>query len=441
MEESFSVPDNFRSIINDFTNDLSTTFPEYVQTWSKWSSPDITQSQLEQLFQHVLTVYPNRFFDILNQNADIFKTDSDVNTLFLPDMDFKVLYNCEGISDATRNTIWKYLQLILFTVVGSVKDKANFGDTANIFEGIDESELHNKLAESIGSIGDFFSKMDEGVSAEGEEQESSGLGSGAFNPNNLPKPEELRDHLKTLFEGKIGTLAKELADEIGEDLAASLGEDIKNARSTKDVFAKLMQNPQKISGLVKTVGEKLNQKMANGDISKDDIMNEAGDLMRRMKDMAGGDMGNFADMFKNMAKGMGVNIPKGAKIDKNALERLEKQTTSRDKMKARIEVKKQKLAAEKLVEEMKRQAFLEERRKALAASLSATDAPNNLVFRLEGEEKQERSSKPPASSTKALEDAELDALVNSIEQPAKSTSSKKKKNKKPSTFSSSEIGV
>jgi len=436
-----SAPENFRTIIADFTNDLSTTFPEYAQTWSKWSSPMISQQDLEQLFQHVLTVYPNRFFDILNQNADIFKADSDANTQFLPDMDFKVLYNCEGISETTRNTIWKYLQLILFTVVGSVKDKANFGDTANIFEGIDESELQEKLAESIGSIGDFFSKMEEGIAAEGEDQESaSGLG-GAFNPNNLPNPEDLKDHLKTLFEGKIGTLAKELAEEIGEDLAASLGEDIKNARSTKDVFTKLMQNPQKINGLVKTVGEKLNQKMSNGDISKDDIMNEAGDLMRRMKDMAGGDMGNFADMFKNMAKGMGVNIPKGAKIDKNALERLEKQTTARDKMKARIEVKKQKLAAEKLVEQLKREAFLEERRKALAASLSTTDAPNNLVFRLEGEEKQERSSKPPASSTKALEDAELDALVNSIEQPAKSTSSKKKKNKKPSTSSSSEIGV
>lgn len=438
MEETFSVPDNFRTIIADFTNDLSTTFPEYSQTWSKWSSPDVVKQELEQLFQHVLAVYPNRFFDILNQNADIFKADSDVNTLFLPDMDFKVLYNCEGISDATRNTIWKYLQLILFTVVGSVKDKANFGDTANIFEGIDETELHNKLAESIGSIGDFFSKMEETLPSEADEQESSGLG---FNPNNLPKPEELRDHLKTLFEGKIGTLAKELADEIGEDLAASLGEDIKNARSTKDVFTKLMQNPQKISGLVKTVGEKLNQKMSNGDISKDDIMSEAGDLMRRMKDMAGGDMGNFADMFKNMAKGMGVNIPKGAKIDKNALERLEKQTTARDKMKARIEVKKQKLAAEKLVEEMKRQAFLEERRKALAASLSATNAPNNLVFRLEGEEKQERSSKPPSNkaSAKALEDAELDALVNSIENPVPKSS--KKKNKKSATSNSSEIRV
>jgi hypothetical protein len=96
-------------------------------------------------------------------------------------------------------------------------------------------------------------------------------------------------------------------------------------------------------------------------------------------------------------------------------------------------MKKQKLAAEKLVEQMKREAFLEERRKALAASLSTTDAPNNLVFRLEGEEKQERSSKPSSnkSSAKALEDAELDALVNSIEQPTKSTSSKKKKNKKP----------
>jgi hypothetical protein len=251
MEESFSVPDNFRSIINDFTNDLSTTFPEYAQTWSKWSNPDTSQGELEQLFQHVLTVYPNRFFDILNQNADIFKVDSDANTQFFPDMDFKVLYNCEGISDATRNTIWKYLQLILFTVVGSVKDKANFGDTANIFEGIDESELHEKLAESIGSIGEFFSKMEENSHTEGEDQEfASGLG-GAFNPNNLPKPEDLKDHLKTLFEGKIGTLAKELADEIGEDLAASLGDDIKDAKSTKDVFTKLMQNPEKISGLVK----------------------------------------------------------------------------------------------------------------------------------------------------------------------------------------------
>jgi len=440
MDEYISIPENFRSIIADFTNDLSTTFPEYAQTWSKWSSPMISQQDLEQLFQYVLTVYPNRFFDILNQNADIFKSDSGANTQFLPDMDFKVLYNCEGISETTRNSIWKYLQLILFTVVGSVKDKANFGDMANVFEGIDEADLHNKLAESIGSIGDFFSKMEEGTAGESEDQESSGLG-GAFNPNNLPKPEELRDHLKTLFEGKIGTLAKELADEIGEDLAQSLGEDIKNARSTKDVFTKLMQNPQKISGLVKTVGEKLNQKMSNGDISKDDIMNEAGDLMRRMKDMAGGDMGNFADMFKNMAKGMGVNIPKGAKIDKNALERLEKQTTARDKMKARIEVKKQKLAAEKLVEEMKRQAFLEERRKALAASLSTTDAPNNLVFRLEGEEKQERSSKPPSNkaSAKALEDAELDALVNSIENPVPKSS--KKKNKKSATSNSSEIRV
>ena len=36
------VPQNFRSIIFDFTNDLSITFPEYTFMWSTWSNPEQT---------------------------------------------------------------------------------------------------------------------------------------------------------------------------------------------------------------------------------------------------------------------------------------------------------------------------------------------------------------------------------------------------------------
>ena len=128
----------------------------------KWSNCD--DDTINELFQYCLTIYPERFFDILYQNNDIFRNidsisieeDIDiVNTQFFPNVEFKTLFNCDGVSDNTKNTMWKYLQLVLFIVVGSSKDKNVFGDTANIFEGIDENELSDKLKETMDDMGSF----------------------------------------------------------------------------------------------------------------------------------------------------------------------------------------------------------------------------------------------------------------------------------------------
>ena len=445
-----STPENFRSVITDFAKDLSTTFPEYAFLWSKWSESETEKEEYERLFQYTMVLYPERFFDILYQNADIFKPDSEINVQFLPNVDFKILYHCEGISESTRASLWKYLQVILFTVIGSVKDKANFGDSMNIFEGIDESELQGKLKDAMGSISEFFGKMESSKeTANVEENEDVDEGEDAdlgkedtkpFNPKNffgsggMPNPESLHEHLKTLFDGKIGKLAKELAEEISEDFAQTFGEDMGDMKSTQDVFSKLMKNPDKISGLVKTVGDKLKTKMANGEISKDDLMSEAGELMKKMKEMGGAE--NFASMFKNMAKGMGVNIPKGAKIDTNALKTMEKKMTANDKMKARILAKKQKKAEEEALAQLLIQKQLEDRRRALADSftLSNTETPDNLVFAIKGEEKQQKSGlRPPIN--RATGELDLDALVNDIENMDKSEPSKgqKKKAKKKGT--------
>ena len=440
-----STPENFRSVISDFAKDLSTTFPEYAFLWSKWSDSETEKEEYERLFQYTMVLYPERFFDILYQNADIFKPDSEINTQFLPNVDFKLLYHCEGISDSTRASLWKYLQVILFTVVGSVKDKANFGDSMNLFEGIDESELQTKLKDAMGSISDFFGKMEipsetneksEPVEAEDVEEHVDEEDSKPFNPKNffgsggMPNPESLHEHLKNLFDGKIGKLAKELAEEISEDFAKTFGEDMDNMKSTQDVFSKLMKNPEKISGLVKTVSDKLKTKMANGEISKDDLMSEAGELMKKMKEMGGAE--NFASMFKNMAKGMGVNIPKGAKIDTNALKSMEKKMTANDKMKARILAKKQKKAEEEALKQLLMQKQLEERRKALAASftLSNTETPDNLVFAIKGQEKQQKSGLRPPTINSSMD---LDSLVDNIEntnKPVLSASQKKNAKKK-----------
>jgi hypothetical protein len=380
------MPEKFRATMIDFVRDLTSTFPEYAVSWAKWLEPDV---EMDSLLQHCLAVYPERFFDILNQNADIFAHDSGVNTLFLPGVEFKALYHCEGITEKTRESLWKYLQVILFMLVGSIHDKSDFGPSMNLFDGVNEEELQSKLKDVMEGLGNFFNK----TSAEPDEDfekafsaffggESSTTEEPNNNPTedssdddeddpfkkkasfpNIPKPEEIHKHLMDLFNGKIGKLAKELAEDLGEDFAATLGEDMKDAKSTQEVLSKLMKDPKKVSGLVKTVGDKLNQKMAAGDISREDIMKEASEMMKKMKEMGGGQ--DFTNMFKSMAKGMG--LPKGAKIDQNALKQFEKKMSMREKVLAKAQQRQEKKLAEKAAELAKREEQLEKHRQLLAS--------------------------------------------------------------------------
>ena len=403
-DASSDVPDKFRTTMTDFARDLTAVFPEYAMSWSQWLEPGV---DMQPLWQHCLTVFPERFFDILNQNAEIFNATSEVNTAFLPGVEFKALYSCAGITEKTRESIWKYLQVILFMLVGAISDKADFGPSmTNLFEGMGEEQLQDKLKTVMESLGNFFgaaasaSSSDKPAGAEGEadfeKAFASFFGESAANAGsgeaedvessddeddpfkkkssmpNIPKPEEIHKHLMELFNGKIGKLAKELAEDLGEDFAATLGEDMKDATSTQEVLSKLMKDPAKVSGLVKTVGEKLNQKMAAGDISREDIMKEAGDMMKKMKEMGGGQ--DFTHMFKTMAKGMGVNIPKGAKVDQNAFKQFEKKLSMRDKVLAKAQQRQDRKAAEQAAAVAKREEQLEVHRKLLAAKQQAASA-------------------------------------------------------------------
>ena len=434
-------PENFIVIVRDFVKDLSITFPEYVHLWINWSDAKLPESEVQKLYDYCISVYPERFFDILYQNSEIFNTESTTNIFFLPNVDFKTLYNCENVSENTRKAIWKYLQLLLFTIVNSVKDKSDFGDTMNMFDGIDEAELQNKLNETFSSIGDFFKNMEENVNNNEQDsempmpdmkdffkfaekmKEDAGLdenempGGFRFDRNSMPNPEELHGHLKGLFEGKIGTLAQELAEEISQDFGDILGDtNGEQPTNTQDVLKKMMKNPKKIMDLMKTVSSKLDKKMKDGDISKDEIMKEATEWMSKMKDMGGTDQ--FNEMFKNLTKNMG-GLGKNMKIDQNALERMTKTQAMKERMRNKLEQRRQQAIA---------QAALNQSN----AVIQQTDAPNNYVFRMENEGVQEKTY-----ISKKQQEQEIDDIMAKLdikEQPKTTTQppkkSKKNKNKK-----------
>ena len=73
--------------------------------------------------------------------------------------------------------------------------------------------------------------------------------------NNMPNPEELQDHIKTMLDGKLGRLAQDIAAETAADIDFSESEDVGN------VFEKMVKNPAKLLNLVKTIGTKLMKKL------------------------------------------------------------------------------------------------------------------------------------------------------------------------------------
>jgi hypothetical protein len=367
------VPEEFVKIMKDFVSDIITTFPEYNSIINKWWSSKTfceiedeeernvailkdSQEKMKTLFDYCISVYPERFFDILYQKTEIFYKESSANTDFLPGISFKYLWQCD-ISDKTRETIWKYLQMVLICVIGSVNNKEAFGDTSKLFEAINEDEFKSKLEETLEGMQGIFENMNKTENESGNttrENNSTPFGM------NMPSAEEIHGHINGMLGGKLGDLAREIA----EEQTRNLDIDMEGVTDAKDVFQKLFKNPGKLMNMVKSVSEKLDSKMRSGELNKNELMTEASEMLSKMKNMPG--MPDIQEMLSKMGMGgAGGGMPdlsdlaglaglaglgRNTKINTNAMQqkmdRLSKQEAMKERMRKNMEAKQiAKLAA------------------------------------------------------------------------------------------------
>jgi hypothetical protein len=337
------ISPEFQTIILDFLRDIDCSFPEYREVlapylgYSHEMKPMPDELYIE-LYSHCREIYPVKFFDILYKNETLFAkaqapdAPAPASVEFLPGVDFRDIWATEDITDNTKDIIWKYLQLILFSIVNNLSDMGSFGDTAKLFEAIDDNELKTKLEEVIGEMGDMFGNAAAGAAGgaagagagampnvEGLDETfkkatefmneafagaaagGAGTGTGPTSTPPIPDASSIHEHLSGILNGKIGKLAKEIA----EETAADLNLDMENETSMKGIFQQLLKNPGKLSGIIKSVGSKLDSKLKSGELKESEIMQEASELMSKMKSMPG--MNNLASMLSKM----GMNVPGG----------------------------------------------------------------------------------------------------------------------------------
>ena len=363
----------FVKIFKDFFFFFLLTFPEFEENLDqllqnvKLNEPD--EEMIQKLYDFCNKRYPERFFDILYQNNKIFE-DDEIDTTFLPGIDFKNIWK-EDITEKTRNIIWKYLQLILFSIVGSQTGGESFGDTAKFFEAIDENEFKSKLEETINQMTELFENNDN--------KDVSNI-----NVGDLPDPEELHNHISGLLEGHLGCLAKEIAEETANEMDI----DLNDVSSVGDVFQKLFKNPGKLMKIVKKVGTKLDEKLKSGELKESELLKEAQELMKKMGKTPG--MKNMNNLFGQM----GMPIGRKTKINQNAfqahMQRNIRQATMRERMKQKLEAKKK---SQKPIQAQGQENIRQVTKKTKPTE--STWLPENYNL-----ERTARSAKPPSKKKK-----------------------------------------
>ena len=410
-----SVPSEFKKIIVDMTRDILSSFPEQKANLQKdlnnllfETEPDQLEHSLNFVFVHCKTFYAPRFFDILYQNNDIFEKETEEQLYFLPGIDFKQIWY-DQISDKTRETIWKYLQLVLFTVVSGVTDENTFGETAKMFETVNEEDLKSKLEETIAQMQTLFTgtnkktKNDAGADAgaadagadagAADADADNSFGKSGINLEDLPNPSDIHERVSGMMNGKLGKLAREIA----EETAAELNINTENVSSIGDVFKGLMQNPSKLMGLVKNVGAKLDSKLKSGDMKESELLAEASELMKKMKDMPG--MGDLQGMLSKM--GMNTGGGGSAKVNVNAMQNNLDQKLKGAKNRERLLKKLAENNARREAELLKKTQLQAQAQQMFSLTSSASAPAENLVFSTG--ESVERSSREQTNENKKKE--------------------------------------
>ena len=354
--------EGFKVAMKDFIIDLIGTFPELNdglhQGLVDLMEGKKTSGPIDELYDYCKTVYPPRFFDLLYQNKNIFE-DGTMDTCFLPGIEFKNLWKLD-ISDKTREVIWKYLQLICFSLINDSDNLNSFGDTTKLFEAIGENELKEKLQETISNMSNLFdSSGNENI---------FGMDCSA----NLPNPDDLHDHISGLMEGKLGRLASQITEETLEEF-----QDLSGAKSVSDVFTKLFQDPGRLMKMVKKLGESLDSKIKSGEIKESELMEEAAEMMKNMKNMPG--MENMQGLFEKMGMGGMAGMPgmggKG-KVNMNAMKGQLNQNIKTAKMKERMRAKLKKRQEEKAKTQGDQISILE---KQLAEAKNTNSKLENII--------------------------------------------------------------
>ena len=260
----------FNDTLNTFYNDLLSVFPDFKEEINKFNANDY---KCETYYKFC----KDNSKDISIRNEIIFSKELG----FLSPIPFYKLWS-QSISDNSRANFWKYIQNMYLYSYCTHKDE-NVLDILLLSKkaDINWSELDEEKTKIIAMF--YKVKEDENVTDDGNEKVDEQF---------LPKIGNV-----DLFDTKIGSLAKEISQEINLD-------DIDPEKLMAGLNGGNMDMENSgIMNLIGSIGDKVKSKMEGGGLDQDNLVNEANNIMGEFGKMGNG---NPLNMLNKLFKGGGM---------------------------------------------------------------------------------------------------------------------------------------
>lgn len=303
----------FNKNLKLFVENIKEFYPEYKEQIDEYYK-ELLENETCNDDKHIkrfMRKFSEKRLDISNKNGDIFNED----IFFLKNINFKELWCNEKTTDTHKDTIWDYLQTLFVIGDTIMSDTDKIKKLVENFKKVRNDEEHD---ENVDDENKEIYSMIKNLTEKQKKQAEEGTG-----------PEINADMFNN---GLIGNLAKELAEDINID-EMDLGVN-KETDNVNDIFGKLMSgdNPMKFMNLIQNVGQKIQNKLSDGNLDESKLVEEAQNMMG----MFGSNNPMFDNLLKNAKKEMEkgtLQPPKNTSHNNPTRDRLRKKLEQRKKNK------------------------------------------------------------------------------------------------------------
>lgn len=322
--------DRFNSLYIEFLTFIEQNFPSY----KKYIQIDQNKNYITDFIEYNLPFME----DISIRNADIFRFKY-IDAQIIKGLKFKRIIDRvydKKVSASSLESIWRLLHKLYIIAYNSCElkklVKKNYSQNNDLMRIL---ESHDLLVENIMISGyPIIDNKNEDEEESEEEEESNEEEDDdekqwrkefnqKFDKHGKPKSQSEQDQsekdqksddnnggldfdkLGEMFDNStIGNLAKDLSKEIDPK---EFGE-MKDFSDIGNIFGKLMQPDEKgenkLGNIMKSVTQKMDQKMKNGEIKQEQLINDAQNMMANMGQLFQGNNNPLAQMGSQMGMNM-----------------------------------------------------------------------------------------------------------------------------------------
>lgn len=264
MDEKTNI-EHFNHYLKLFVQNIMTTFSEYEEVLGNYYKPILDNDKCNddkyvKRFMRKMKDYKN---EIANKDNSIFKETVCV----LKNVDFKVLWESEELSESNRNKIWEYLQT-LFVLGDTIVSTSN--KVKELLENLNDGSSNAAQDEAIKKMIENLNNVEDG--------------------NQGPFNEEF------LKNSSIGQLASELSEEFNpQEFLGNLDENANPADLMKNFMSG--DNSMNFMNLFEKIGSKIKNKVESGEFNHENLLQDAQNMMGNLQNSGLGDlMGNLAEV-------------------------------------------------------------------------------------------------------------------------------------------------